>query len=101
MAQLLLTKQVMKGTSRIHQTSPGKNVIFPFIYLLHLLCTTFDRKDFVLFSKLIQSYLALYEVCVPQTEGLPLASFRFHVTVHTLALSSLLLLSSQLGTLTL
>jgi len=44
----------MKGTSRIHQTSPGKNAIFPSIYLLHLLSITFGRKDFVLLGKLIQ-----------------------------------------------
>ena len=49
----------MKGTSRIHQTSPGKNVIFPSIYLLHLPCITFGRKDFVLLCKLIQWYLSL------------------------------------------
>lgn len=31
------------------------------------------QKGFFLFSKLIQLYLALYEVRVPQTGGLPLA----------------------------
>ncbi|OSX53820.1 hypothetical protein B7H16_09365 [Anoxybacillus ayderensis] len=78
----------MKRTSRIHQTSSGKSAIFlPPIYLLHLLCITFGRKDFVLFGKLIQLYLALYEVCVPQTGSLPPASFRFRVTTDTLALS--------------
>src|SRR5690625_7510536 len=77
---------------------PSKSVIFPFTYLLHLLCTTFDRKDFVLFCKLIQSYLALYEVRVPQTEGLPPASFSFCVTTDTLALCYLLLLPPQSGT---
>ncbi|PAE24788.1 hypothetical protein CHI10_11125 [Bacillus sp. 7894-2] len=61
--------------------------MFPSIYLLHLLCTTFGSKDFVLCGKLIQWYLALYEVRVPQTGGLPLASFRFRVAADTLALS--------------
>jgi hypothetical protein len=70
-----------------NQTSPGKSAIFPSIYLLHLLYTTFGRKDFVLSCKLIQWYLALYEVRVPQTGGLPPASFRFRVTADTLALS--------------
>jgi len=76
----------MKGTSHIHQISPGKSVIFPSIYLLHLLYITFGRKDFVLLCKLIQWYLALYEVRVPQTGSSPLASFRFRVTTDTLAL---------------
>ena len=43
-----------ESSSRIYQTSLGKNVVFPSIYRLHLLCITFGRKDFVLFSKLIQ-----------------------------------------------
>jgi len=77
----------MKGTSCIHQTSPGKSVFFPSIYLLHLLCIIFGRKDFVLYCKLIQWYLALYGVRVPQTGSLPPASFRFRVTTDTLALS--------------
>jgi len=85
-AKLLITKQVMKGTSRIHQTSPGKSAIFPSIHLLHLLGTTFGRKDFVLFCKLIQWYPALYEVRVPQAGSLPTASFRFRVTANTLTL---------------
>ena len=43
--------------------------------------------DFDLFRSLIQHTLALYEVRVPQTGDLPPASFRFHLTVDTLALS--------------
>jgi|SRR5665647_772672 len=69
------------------QISPGKNAIFLSIYLLHLLSYAFGSKDFSLFSNLIQRTLALYEVRVPQTRDLPLASFRFHLTVDTLALS--------------
>ncbi|MEH7481777.1 hypothetical protein V7157_11980 [Neobacillus drentensis] len=53
----------------IQSDLPGKSTIFPSIYLLHLLYTTFGRMDFVLLSKLIQWYLALYEVRVPQTGG--------------------------------
>ena len=75
-----------ESTSLIHQTFLGKDVIFPSIYPLHLLCIIFGRKDFVLFSKLIQWYLALYEVRVPRIGSLPLASFRFRVTTDTLAL---------------
>ena len=86
MVQLTLTGQVAKGTWPIHQTSPGKNAIFPSTYLLHLLHATFGRKGFALLSRLAQSHIALYEVRVPQTGGLPPASFRFHVAVDTLAL---------------
>ncbi|ASN06549.1 hypothetical protein CFK40_16790 [Virgibacillus necropolis] len=87
MVQRTFPCSVTQRVAHTYQTSPGKNVIFPSIYLLHLLCATFGRKDFVLFSKLIQLHLAFYEVRVPQTGGLPLASFRFHVTMDTLALS--------------
>ena len=61
----------MKSTSRFYQTSPGKCMHFHTIYPPHLLDMTFDRKDFVLFGKLIQSYLALYEIRVPRTGVLP------------------------------
>ncbi|MDA8223938.1 MAG: hypothetical protein M0Z35_20045, partial [Desulfitobacterium hafniense] len=52
-----------------------------------LLPATFDNMDFVLKCKLIQLQRALYKVRVPQAGDLPLASFRFHLTVNTLALS--------------
>lgn len=45
------------------------------------------RKSFVLYCTLTQLYLAFYVGRIPQTEDLPLASFRFHVTMDTLALS--------------
>lgn len=57
------------------------------MYLLHILPSTFGSKDFALSRKLIQWMLASYEVRVPQVGGLPLASFRSHLTVGTLALS--------------
>ena len=76
----------MKGTPRFCQTSPGKRMHFHTIYPPHLLDMTFDRKSFVLLSKLTQPYLALYEIRVPRTGVLPPASFRFHVTMDTLAL---------------
>ncbi|WP_313639724.1 hypothetical protein [Paenibacillus sp.] len=80
-------KQVYEITSPIAQISPGKNAIFLSIYLLHILSYAFGSMDFDLFSNLIQPTLALYEVRVPQTGDLPLASFRFHLAVDTLALS--------------
>ncbi|TQR21674.1 hypothetical protein FG384_01580 [Psychrobacillus vulpis] len=76
----------MKGTSRFHQTSPGKRMHFLSIYPPHLLNLSFDRKDFALKCTLIQTDLALYEIRVPRTGDLPPASFRFHVTMDTLAL---------------
>ncbi|QDQ03119.1 hypothetical protein FOH38_23245 [Lysinibacillus fusiformis] len=76
----------MKGTSRFHQTSPGKRMHFHTIYRSHLLNMTFDRRDFVLLSKFIQSYPAFYGVRVPRTSVLPPASFRFRVATDTLAL---------------
>ena len=76
----------MKGTSRFCQTSPGKRMHFHTIYPPHLLDMTFDRRDFILLSRFIQSYLALYEVRVPRTGDLPPASFRFRVATDTLAL---------------
>lgn len=68
------------------QISPGKNAIFLSIYLLHLLSYAFGSMGFGLFSNLIQRTLALYEIRVPQTGDLPPASFRFHLTMGTLAL---------------
>lgn len=74
------------GTWPIHQISPGKKALFPPTYLLHLLHATFGRKGFALFSRLNQSHIVFYEVRIPQTGGLPPASFRFHVAVDTFAL---------------
>lgn len=82
---LSLLSQV--GLSPITQISPGKNAIFLSIYLLHLLSYAFGSMDFGLLCNLIQPTLALYEVRIPQTGDLPLASFRFHLAVDTLALS--------------
>lgn len=72
---------------RLSQASPGKSVIFPSIYLPHLLLLAFGSKDFALLCRLIQRVLTLYEVRVPQTRGLPPTSFRFRLTADTLALS--------------
>ena len=69
------------------QVSPGKNVVFPSIHLLHLLPIAFGNMDFVLYGRLIQLSLASYEVRVPQAGGLPQTSFRFHLAVDTLVVS--------------
>lgn len=80
-------KQGYEVTSPTKQISPGKDAIFLSVYLLHLLSYAFDSMDFGLLCNLIQPTLALYEVRVPQTGDLPLASFRFHLAMDTLALS--------------
>jgi hypothetical protein len=67
--------------------TPGKNAIFPSIYSPHLIPFAFGSKDFDLFGSLIQRTLALYEIRVPRTGGLPPTSFRFDLTVDTLVLS--------------
>jgi len=41
--------------------------------------------DFVLLCKLVRPNSASYLVRIPQTEILPSASFRFHLTMDTLA----------------
>ena len=69
------------------QISPGKNLFFLSIYLPHLLPFPFGSMDFALSCKLIQRMEAFYEIRVPQARDLPPASFRFHLTVDTVALS--------------
>lgn len=69
------------------QISPGNCATFHLIYPLYILSMTFGTRDFVLFSRLIQSSLASLRVRVPQAENLPPASFRFHLAIDTLALS--------------
>ena len=72
-------------SKRIRQTSPGKNDNLPLVYLPDLLHGVRVVLDFVLNCKLVRPKSALYLVLVHQTEILPPASFRFHVTVDTLA----------------
>jgi hypothetical protein len=52
----------------------------------HLLSIGLGHKDFVLPCKLIHLSLASYElICVPRVGILSTASFRFHLTMDTLA----------------
>ena len=60
---------------------------FPLMSLLHLLYGFRAVLDFTLSCKLIHPNPALYEVSVRQCKCLPPASFRFHLTVDTLAIS--------------
>ncbi len=67
------------------KTSRGKSSHFPLIYRLHLLNTHSDCFGLCLVSQTHPEYLALYVVRVPTTKILPNASFRFHLTMDTLA----------------
>ena len=69
------------------KTSSGKRNHLHLIYLLHLHLEIRAVLDFVLLRKLVRFKYALYAVSVRQTEALPRASFRFHLTMDTLALS--------------
>ena len=71
----------------VYETSPGKNDNFHPIYLLHLPCELRAVLDFGLFGNLIRLTLALYAVSVRQAGILLPASFRFHLTMDTLAFS--------------
>ena len=57
------------------------------IYLLHLHLEIRAVLDFILLWKLVRFKYALYAISVRQTEALPQASFRLHLTVDALALS--------------
>ena len=86
---------------RSNRFSPGKGTDFPSMSPPHLLYNTFDSKDFVLCCKLIQYYLALYEVRVPRSGGLPPTSFRYDGHPSYPCLKLQLLLPSLFGTFTL
>jgi hypothetical protein len=67
------------------QISTGKLINLHPIYLLHLRHKLRIASDFVLLCKLIQLAYAFYAVSVRQAGILPQASFRFHLTMDTLA----------------
>ena len=67
------------------QTSPLKNNNFHLMSPLHLHRRIRVVLDFVLLGKLVHSTYALYVVSVRRCETLPSASFRFHLTMDTLA----------------
>ena len=60
--------------------------LFPLIYPPHLL-GSYKRQlyGFVLFSRLTKRNLASYVISVRRTKSLLTASFRFHLTIDTLA----------------
>jgi hypothetical protein len=70
---------------RICQISPGKNDCFHPMYPPHLLYRVRAVLDFVLCGRLVRPNSASYTVFVHRVRTLPPASFRFHLTVDTLA----------------
>jgi hypothetical protein len=70
----------------IWQTSSGKNDNLHPICSPHLLYGVRAVLDFVLSCKLVHPKTAFYAVFVHRVGTLPPASFRFHLTVDTLAL---------------
>ena len=70
---------------RTCQTSPGKSDRLHPVYPPHLLYGVRAVLDFVLYGKLVRSNSALYAVLVHRVGTLPPASFRFHLTMDTLA----------------
>ena len=68
------------------KTSSGKHNHLHLVYLLYLRLEIRAVLDFVLFRKLVRFKYALYTVSVRQTEALPQASFRLHLTMDALAL---------------
>ncbi|EGW8978562.1 hypothetical protein DCN31_004902, partial [Salmonella enterica subsp. enterica serovar 4,[5],12:i:-] len=67
----------------------------------HLLCDTFGSMGFVLYCRLIQCHLALYEIRVPRSGSLPPTSFRYAGHPAYPCLKLRLLLPSPFGTCTL
>ena len=65
--------------------SPSKLILFPLTCLPHLHHGIRAVLDFALSSKLVRPVNAFYAIPVRQTKGLPPASFRFHLTMDTLA----------------
>ncbi len=72
--------------AHVRKTSAGKLTIFPIIHLLHLHREFRVALDFSLLCNLTHSHMP-DAVSVRQVDGLPRASFRFHLTMDTLASS--------------
>ena len=67
------------------ETSPVMDVFFPSYTRLIYSESPGQLWDFVLFCRLIHSHKPWYQVSVRRVRCLPKASFRFHLTVDTLA----------------
>ena len=67
------------------ETSPVMDVFFPSYTRLIYSESSEQLLDFVLFCRLIRSLKPWYQVSVRRVRCLPTASFRFHLTMDTLA----------------
>ena len=67
------------------ETSPVMNVLFPSYARLIYSGSSEQLWDFALSCRLIHSQKPWYQVSVRRVRCLPTASFRFHLTVDTLA----------------
>jgi hypothetical protein len=88
-SQQLLSVPLNYLHPHVCEISRGKtsNLLSIYRHLLHTLYL-FSLSDFVLISKLVLQNVP-DDVRVPPTGNLPLASFRFHLTMDTLALTHL------------
>lgn len=69
----------------VRESSPGKNVFFPTMYLLHLHLRFRVALGFILYCRL--THLRMPDaVPVRKVSGLPPASFRFRLATDTLAI---------------
>jgi len=75
-------------------TSPGKNDNLSLTYLPHVHHGIRAVVDFALVRKLVHPAYASHAIPVRQTEGLPLASFRFRLAIHILEFGGKFLLPS-------
>ena len=75
-----------KLSLHVRETSPGKDAVFLSTYLPHLQDWPRIVLGFSLSRNLTQPLPAFYVISVRQTRDLPPASFRFHLTMDTLAL---------------
>ena len=67
------------------ETSPVMDVFFPSYTRLIYSESSGQLWDFVLLCRLIHSHKPWYQVSVRRVRCLPKASFRFHLTIDTLA----------------
>jgi len=81
----LISTVLQNSSPHVHETSPLKNNNLHLMSPLYLHREIRVVLDFVLLSKLVRSTYALYIVSVRRCETLPSASFRFHLTMDTLA----------------
>ena len=84
-----LRQVLLRSSNSVRKASQGKNTIFPVIYPPHLHREFRIAWGFSFFGNLTHSHMP-DAVPVRRTNGLPRASFRFHLTMDTLGLGCIL-----------